>query len=175
MSAAAETYPDARWPARTRDALQGLVHAASTARGRGRGRAAVPEDIAGPLIHAFTHGVLLGLSQIPRVAGRKQSACRDLLECLRDRHADVVRFARGLRIPPTSSQAGRDVRPARTQQKISGRLRSQAATTHRYAIRGYISTAARHGHNTLTAIRDALAGTSLRAAIGLYFFKATFE
>jgi hypothetical protein len=148
--------PGAHWPVQVTQALQGLIHAANTA--RSHGRAAVPDDIAGPLIHAFRHGVLLGLSQIPRVAGRKQSACRDLLECLRDRHDDVIRFAHDLRIPPTSNQAERDVRPARTQQKISGRLRSADPTRHRYAIRGYISTAAKHGQNTLTAIRDALAG-----------------
>jgi transposase len=70
----------------------------------------------------------------------------------------VIRFAHDLRIPPTSNQAERDVRPARTQQKICGRLRSADTTRHRYAIRGYISTAAKHGQNTLTAIRDALAG-----------------
>jgi transposase len=53
--------------------------------------------------------------------------------------------------------AERDVRPAKTQQRISGRLRSGATTRHRSAIRGYISTVAKHGLNTLTAIRDALA------------------
>ena len=60
--------------------------------------------------------------------------------------------------PPASSQAERDLRPAKTQQKISGRLRSQTATRHRYAIRGYIDTAVNHGISALTAIHDALAG-----------------
>jgi len=156
LADAAQAYPDAHWPVQIREALQGLVHAANTA--RGQGLPAVPGQIAGPLIHAFRHGVILGLSQVPKVAGRKQQPCRDLLECLRDRQDDVLRFASDLRIPPTSNQAERDVRPARTQQKISGRLRSEATTRHRYAIRGYISTAAKHRENVLTAIRDALAG-----------------
>jgi hypothetical protein len=43
-------------------------------------------------------------------------------------------------------------------QKISGRLRSEKTTRDRYAIRGYASTAAKHGHQIFTAIRDALAG-----------------
>jgi hypothetical protein len=43
-------------------------------------------------------------------------------------------------------------------QKISGRLRSETATRHRYALRGYISTAAKHGQDIITAIRGALAG-----------------
>ena len=46
----------------------------------------------------------------------------------------------------------------KTQQKISGRLRSEQATRHRYAIRGYIDTARKHGVSVLTAVRDALAG-----------------
>ena len=95
---------------------------------------------------------------MPKVAGRKQRPCRGLLECLRDRQADVLRFATDLRIPATSNQAERDLRPAKTQQKISGRLRSEQVTRHRYAIRGYTSTAAKHGISALTAIRDALAG-----------------
>jgi transposase len=61
----------------------------------------------------------------------------------------VLRFVHDLRIPPTSNQAERDLRPAKTQQKISGRLRSEQATQHRYAIRGYLSTAAKHGINAL--------------------------
>ncbi len=70
----------------------------------------------------------------------------------------MLRFVYDLRISPTSNQAERDVRPAKTQQKISGRLRSEQVTRHRYAIRGYISTAAKHGENVLTAIRDAISG-----------------
>jgi hypothetical protein len=153
---AAETYPGAHWPVQIREALQGLIHAANTA--RDQGHPAIPEATAAPLTHAFRHGVLLGLSQIPRVPGRKQQPCRDLLECLRDRHDDVLRFTTGLRIPPTSNQAERDLRPAKTQQKISGRLRSESVTRDRYAIRGYISTAAKHGTSVIAAVRDALAG-----------------
>jgi transposase len=157
LAGAAETYPDAHWPVQASQALQGLIHAANVA--RAQGLPAIPDDIAAPLTRAFRHGVLVGLSELPRVAGRKQRPCRDLLECLRDRQADVLRFTTDLRIPPTSNQAERDLRPAKTQQKISGRLRSEQATRDRYAIRGYISTAAKHGTHVLTAIHDALAGT----------------
>ena len=119
---------------------------------------AIPGDIAAPLIHAFRHGVLVGLSEIPRVPGRNQRPCRDLLECLRDRQDDVLRFTTDLRIPPASNQADRDLRPAKTQQKISGRLRCEQVTRDWYAIRGYISTVAKHGDHALSAIYDALAG-----------------
>ena len=49
-------------------------------------------------------------------------------------------------------------RPAKTQQKISGLRRSEDTTRHRYAIRGYISTAGKHGADVLTALREALLG-----------------
>jgi transposase len=153
---AAQTYPDAHWPVQIREALQGLIHAASTA--RAQGLATVPGDVAGPLIKAFRHGVILGLGQVRRVDARKQLPCRDLLECLRDRQDDVLRFVSDLRVPPTSNQAERDLRPAKTQQKISGRLRSEQVTRNRYAIRGYASTAVKHGVSVLAALRDALAG-----------------
>jgi transposase len=156
LADAAETYPRAHWPVQITQALQGLIHAANTARGHGQPE--VPEGISAPLTRAFRHGVILGLKQVPRIPGRKQSPCRDLLECLRDRRDDVLRFTTDTRIPPTSNQAERDLRPAKTQQKISGRLRSENTTRDRYAIRGYISTAAKHGTSVITAIRDALAG-----------------
>jgi len=74
-----------------------------------------------------------------------------------------LRFLTDLRIPPTSNQAERDLRPAKTQQKVSGRLRSEAATRNRYAIRGYASTAVKNNVGALTAIRDALAAKPVDA------------
>ena len=153
---AAETYPGAIWPGQVRDALRDLIHQANLARDQGLN--AVPEQIAAPLIRTFRHGVLAGLSGLPRRRGRKQLKHRALLEDLRDRHDDIVRFVYDLRIPPTSNDAERDLRPAKTQQKISGRLRSGETTRHRYAIRGYISTAGKHGTDVLTALREALLG-----------------
>ena len=155
---AAQCYPAAIWPAQIADALRGLIHQANLA--RAQGLAAVPDQAAAPLIHAFRHGVRVGLADIRRVPGAntRQPPARLLLECLRDREDDLLRFLSDLRVPPTSNQAERDVRPAKIQQNISGRLRSEQTTRHRYAIRGYLSTAAKHGVNMLTVLRDALAG-----------------
>jgi len=153
---AAETYPDAHWPVQIRDALQGLVHAANLA--RDQDLPAIPADIADPLISAYRHGVRIGLKDVARVPGRGQPKHRALLEDLRDREADILRFTTDLRIPPTSNQAERDLRPAKTQQKISGRLTSDTVTSNRYAIRGYISTVTKHGADIMTAIHDAILG-----------------
>ena len=158
LADAAQSYPGAIWPVQVAEALQALIHAANTA--RRQGLAAVTADAASGHLKLFRHGVLAGLSAVRRRPGAnvEQPPARLLLECLHDREADVLRFLSDLRVPPTSNQAERDVRPAKTQQKISGRLRSEQATRHRYAIRGYISTAAKHGVSGYTAMRDALMG-----------------
>ena len=155
---AAQAYPDAIWPGQAAHALRALIHAANTA--REQGLPAVPaEDTAGDL-RLFRNAVRVGLSQVRRVPGAntKQRPGRMPLQCLNDREADILRFPTDLRIPPTSNQAERDLLPAKTQQKISGRLHAETVTRHRYAIRGYISTAAKHGIDIITVIRDALAG-----------------
>ena len=109
---------------------------------------------------AVRRGITAGLSQVRRVPGAKteRPPARLLLECLRYREADVLRFLTDTTIPPTSNQAERDLRPSKTQQKMSRQARSEKTTRDRYAIRGYASTAAKHGIAVFTAIRDALAG-----------------
>jgi transposase len=117
---AAQSYPGAIWPGQIADALRALIHAANTARKQGLDT--VPATAAAPDLRLFRHGVLVGLSQVRRVPGanQKQPPARMLLECLHDREHDVLRFLSDLRIPPTSNGAERDLRPAKTQQKISG-------------------------------------------------------
>ena len=117
----------------------------------------MPADVAAPLIKAFRHGAILGLGQVksPRPqAGTLPPAAPVPARPVGRRAPIHHRPAH----PPTSNQAERDLRPAKTEQKISGRLRSEQVTRHRYAIRGYISTA-RHGQNAMTARRDALTGS----------------
>jgi transposase len=154
---AGQVYPDADWPVQTARALRGLIHEANLARGAGQD--SIATDTRNELITQFRHGVLDGLSQTHHPADRPgQRKARLLLEVLRDRAADVLRFAHDLKVPPTSNQAERDLRPSKIQQKISGRLTSEARTRDRYTILGYLSTAAKHGHDKITALRDALTG-----------------
>ena len=155
----AQTYPDAAWPAQVAEHLRGLIHEASLA--RSEGLAVVPEDRIAEHKRLFRNGINVGLSEVRRVPGGtkvKQPPGLLLLECLTNREADVLRFLTDTAIPATSNQAERDVRPAKTQQKISGRLRSGKTTRDRYAIRGYASTAKKHGRQVFTAIYSALAG-----------------
>ena len=133
---------------------------------RRQGPHAVPATMTAEHLKLFRRGVAVGLSQVRRVPGAKskQPPTRLLLECLRHREADVLRFLSDTAIPPTSNQAERDLRPSKTQQKLSGRLRSEKTTRDRYAIRGYDSTAAKQQTAVFTAIRDAPRRKPLDAA-----------
>ncbi|MCA1673472.1 MAG: transposase, partial [Actinobacteria bacterium] len=157
LASAAEVYPDAHWPTQIAEALRGLIHHANLARAQGRD--AIDPTLKDALIKQFRDGVLVGLSATTSHGTRPgERKTRLLLEVLRDRAADVLRFAHDLKVPPTSNQAERDLRPAKVQQNISGRLTSENRTQDRYTIRGYLSTAAKHGHNMMTALRDAILG-----------------
>ena len=58
----------------------------------------------------------------------------------------------------TNNQAERDLRPAKTQLKISGCHRSEIGARAWTRVRGYISTVRKHGDDVLTALRDAITG-----------------
>ena len=117
---AAQACPDAIWPGQAADALRALIHQANLARAHGLD--AIPDEAIAGHLTLFRHGIRAGLSEVRRVPGsnEKQPPSRLLLECLRNREHDVLRFLTDLSVPPTSNGAERDVRPAKTQQKISG-------------------------------------------------------
>jgi transposase len=157
LTDAAQVYPDAIWPVQIADALRGLIHQANLA--REQGLPAIAADIRDELLRRFHNGLLVGLSDTTSHATRPgQRKARLLLQVLRDRPEDVLRFAHDLNVPPTSNQAERDLRPSKIQQKISGRLTSEARTQDRYTILGYLSTATKHGLDKITVLRDALTG-----------------
>jgi transposase len=157
LAGAAETYPDAHWPTQIADALRDLIHQANLARNTGRNT--LDTAVRDTLIKQFRDGVKVGLSDTTSHGNRPgERKARLLLQVLRDREPDVLRFAHDLKVPPTSNQAERDLRPAKIQQKISGRLTSQQRTADRYRIRGYLSTAIKHGHNAMDVLRQAILG-----------------
>jgi transposase len=156
LVAAAEADPDQAWPEQALRALHGLNTAAHNA--RHQQLSAIPPEIADPLLESWRHALLVGLADHRRVPGRRQSKTRNLLERLRDRDHQVLLFARDLSVPFTNNQAERDVRPTKTQLKISGCHRSQTTARAWLRVRGYISTVRKHGDNVLDALRDAITG-----------------
>jgi len=161
---AAENYPDALWPVQAARALRGLITAWHLA-----GEAGLPtiaDDVRDKLVLEFRRAVRVGLSQVPRVPGPRHSTAqrpgRELLEFCRDHEHDVLRFTTDTRIWPTNNISERDLRPTKTQQKISGRLTNQDITQHRLDIRSYIDTARKQGINVMTALRQAITGNPWR-------------
>jgi transposase len=126
LAAAAQVYPHALWPAQIAEALRGLIHQANLTREQGQD--AIDPTITDELITQFRNGVLVGLSATTSHGTRPgERTTRLLLQCLHDREADVLRFVHDLKVPPTSNQAERDLRPAKVQQSISGRLTANNA------------------------------------------------
>jgi hypothetical protein len=135
---AAQVYPDSIWPVQLADALRALIGEAN--RAREQGLAAIPGDVRDELLRLLRNGMLVGLSDTLSASTRPgERKARLLLEVLRDRPDD-------------------DLRPSKIQQKISGRLTSIKRTEDRYTILGYLSTAAKHGLDKITVLRDALTG-----------------
>jgi transposase len=156
LTAVAETSPEAIWPEQARNALAELAAAARTARDHGLDH--IPPDRSAAPLHLFRQAVLVGLTEHPRAAGRKQSKARNLLERLRDRQAEILRFTVDLSVPFTNNGSERDLRPVKTQLKISGCHRAATGATNWLRVRGYISTVRKHGDDVLTALRDAITG-----------------
>ena len=156
LTAVAETHPEQIWPGQARSALADLSAAARTTRDQGLHRIP-PQQVTEPLM-LFRHAVLVGLAEHRRVDGRKQSKARNLLERLRDREPEILRFTVDPGVPFTNNGSERDLRPVKTQIKISGCHRATTGAQAWLRVRGYISTVAKHGDDILTALRDALTG-----------------
>ena len=132
LAGAAQVYPEAVWPVQIADALRELIHQANLARDQGLDT--IPDPVRDKLITRFRNGVLAGLSDTTSHGTHPgERKARLLLEVLRDRPGDVLRFAHDLNVPPTSNQAERDLRPSKVQQSISGRLTSEQHTQDRYS------------------------------------------
>ncbi|PKW15475.1 IS66 family transposase [Saccharopolyspora spinosa] len=164
---AAETYPDEHWPKQAQRALRGLIKAWHQA--REKRLAEIDPRVSGPLITEFDNAVKVGISRVPRVPGPPSSTAqrpgRELLEFCRDRQGDVLRFSGDTRVWPTNNISERNLRPTKTQQKISGRLTSEDITQDRLNIRSYIDTARKQGVNVMTALRQAITGNPWQPAL----------
>lgn len=87
-----------------------------------------------------------------------QSKATNLLLRLRDHREDYLRFTVDLAVPATNNQAERDLRPVKTQVKISGCHASTTGAENWLAIHSYLVSAAKHGLRAFDAIRRALTG-----------------
>jgi transposase len=89
----------------------------------------------------------------------KKTKAHNLLLRLERYEPDVLRFAHDLHVPFGNNQAEQDIRMVKLQQKISGCWRTTAGAERFLMIRGYLSTARKHGISALRALDALTAGT----------------
>ncbi|MFD0503592.1 IS66 family transposase [Streptomyces chiangmaiensis] len=160
LAGAAELYPGQLWPGQLADELRELIHRANQA--RMRGETSLPQRIKDLGVRGLRAAARIGLGHTEHLNDDRPGArkARLLLEAFHKREEDFLRFTTDLRVPPTSNQAERDLRPSKIQENISGRLTDLERAKDRYLIRGVLSTAAKHAVNPLTVLRDAFTGTT---------------
>ncbi|MBA2396890.1 MAG: IS66 family transposase [Ktedonobacteraceae bacterium] len=99
---------------------------------------------------------------VPKQKGRrKQHPARNLLDRLSTYRDAVLRFAVNFAVPFDNSQAERDLRMVKVQQKVSGCFRSVAGAEAFCRIRGYLSCLRKQGLNPLNALHATLLGHPL--------------
>jgi transposase len=91
----------------------------------------------------------------PRAPGeprRKRSKAANLLDRLDTERDQVLRFACDWRVPFDNNTSEQAIRMAKVQQKISGGWRTMLGAERFFAVRGYLSTAAKQGKNLLDVV-----------------------
>jgi transposase len=166
LTAAEQDWPKQKWHQQIRWALSGLNKQVLRVVG-GEVPQIPPESLEFYLRH-YHQGVAVGLSLHPRAPGRKQSPARNLLERLRDRADQVLRFADHPRhVPFTNNTGERALRPVKTQVKISGCHQSEHGAAAWLAVRSYLDSARKHGLGAFEAILRAFTGNLWMPPIAL--------
>lgn len=81
-----------------------------------------------------------------------------LLDRLRDRREETLRFLHNSHVPWSNNQAERDIRMMKVQQKVSGGFRSEKGAIEFCRIRSYLSTSAKNDMDMFHVISMALSG-----------------
>jgi transposase len=161
------------WATKMRRLLLALLRLTNWARARGRRELESP--LQAQILRRYRQVLTLGEQANPpppsdepttqRRGRRKQSPARNLLDRFIKHEEAVLAFVRDLRVPFDNSQAERDIRMVKVQQKISGCFRSWSGALDFCRIRGYLSTLRKQGLPLLSALQQVLAGHPLLPAL----------
>lgn len=155
------------WAARLKELL--LTMKAQVEDAKASGQSALPQPLYRRLIEQYRRILLQGYlenhpapltsaSSPPKRGRRKQSKALNLLDRLWEQEEAVLAFLYDFSIPFDNSQAERDLRMLKVQQKVSGGFRSPPGAEHFARIRGYLSTLRKQGIPVLSALQATLLG-----------------
>jgi transposase len=106
------------------------------------------------IISAALIGASVQTSPPGAVGQRHRALARRIHRCI----DDYLRFATDPRVPFDNNQAERDIRMAKTKQKVSGGMRTLTGAQDFAAMRSYLSTAAKHGRRPFDALTELTSG-----------------
>jgi transposase len=170
LAGIAETTGQA-WATQLAELLVEIHHAVKTA--RTNGHTALPDKQLDEFVRRYEDLIVQGqaLNPPPPRTGKrgrpKLGRPGSLLRRLDLYQDDVLRYATDFRVPFDNNQAERDIRMIKLQQKISGCWRTPHGADAFLTIRSYISTARKHGQNTLDALHALFTGNPWTPTPGL--------
>ena len=138
------------WAAQAAEAITAMQKLVSEAIAHGQDT--VDQAALARQVTRYRSAALIGISRArdrPSALARKHYA---LARRLLDRQDDYLRFTTDFRVSPDNNGTERDIRMAKLRQKVSGCLRTLTGAHQFCAIRSYLSTAAKHGHNFFDAL-----------------------
>ncbi|MGH3527745.1 MAG: IS66 family transposase [Pseudonocardiaceae bacterium] len=148
LAGVADTAPpdgDWCWATQAADALVAMQHLVTE--GIAAGADALDPDALDQQIQLYRSAAQIGLTQTAARCDKMMKKHNALARRLLDRQDDYLRFTTDWRIPPDNNGSERDIRMIKLRQKVSGCLRTLTGAKQFCAIRSYLSTAAKHGHN----------------------------
>ncbi|MGW3726739.1 IS66 family transposase [Streptomyces sp. NPDC000851] len=102
----------------------------------------------------------------PPPAGTKKTFARQVADRVERRRADILRFLHDLAVPFTNNQGEQDIRMVKVQTKTSGGRRTLDGANRRLLVCSYLSTARKHGQNSLAVLPN---GRRLSAAAACFY------
>jgi transposase len=133
-------------------AIQRLVTAAVDSGAVADNMPLIDPDALATQVRLYRDAAKIGLAETSARSTKLMQKQNALARRLLKREDDYLRFTTDIRIPPDNNGSERDIRMIKLRQKVSGCLRTLTGAEQFCAIRSYLSTAAKHGHQFLEVL-----------------------
>lgn len=162
----AEDVKHQQWAKPLRELLCEMLEARNRLTDLGESR--FPKEQADAYSRRYDALVTQGLEANPlqvrkkgQMGAPKKGEMRSLLERLRDRKPQILRFAADWYVPFTNNAAEQDIRFSKVKLKVSGCFRTKRGAEEYADIMSYTNTAYKHGVGFFDAIKAAFTGNAL--------------